>query len=277
MIAPSSNWNPTRFLRFEESFSTSRKVSLVVTDAGKAFIKTMMPSQSHHPLACELLGTQLADWFGLPTLDYAILTLQDDDEIPLGHDGGELALPGPAFATRQVLGQPWGGSSSELDKTENTDIITKLVVFDTWTLNWDRCPPEKDGRKNNYDNVFLTSEHTSGGNWRMLAIDHTECFSNSRDLTPRLNRIDRIKDLRVYGAFDKFRIYLHLDLLEEAAKQIGTISRDVIGELIETIPAEWDVTAPIRDALADLIYSRATFLAENVVDMLYPRYFEELF
>ncbi len=61
MIAPSPNWNPTEFLRFEESFSTSRKVSLILTDAGKAFIKTMMASQSHHPLACELDKTENTD------------------------------------------------------------------------------------------------------------------------------------------------------------------------------------------------------------------------
>jgi hypothetical protein len=40
-------------------------------------------------------------------------------------------------------------------------IIPRLVVFDTWTLNWDRCPPDGDTRRINYGNVFLTSEKAS--------------------------------------------------------------------------------------------------------------------
>ena len=54
-----------------------------------------------HALASELVGTQLADWFGLPTFDYSIIRVETD-EIELRFANGQLAQTGPAFITRAV-------------------------------------------------------------------------------------------------------------------------------------------------------------------------------
>lgn len=262
-------WNPTFYKRFVESYETSRKASLVETDAGFGYIKTMFQSGSHHPLACELLGTQLAKWFGLPTLDFAILELQEDDEIPLGRDGVEMAMPGPAFVTRKVGGNEWDGSAESLDKVENTDIITNLVVFDTWTRNWDRCPPDGDTRRINYGNVFLTSERTSSSDkWRLLAIDHTECFSEGRDLSPQVKYIDKVKDERIYGLFEPFKKYIHRELIEVAAARLSEIDEATVSDYIASIPSKWEIETNTRVALAEFVCNRATFLAENIVEIL---------
>lgn len=269
MIAPAHDWQPTMFKRYVVSLDTNRKTAIIDTDAGRAYIKPMMASKGHHPLACEWVGTQLAKWFGLPTLDYAILYLDADDEIPLGTDGKENALPGPAFTTRKINGDQWDGSCDSLDKVENTDIIPRLVAFDTWTLNWDRFPPQGDCRKPNYGNVFLTSDDAStAGKYRILAIDHTECFSFGQELKPQIFGIDRLQERRIYGFCESFKSYLVRELIDQSAEKLGQIDTDTVREFVETIPTEWDVNQQTRDSLVNFISSRATFLADNIVEML---------
>jgi hypothetical protein len=269
LIAPANNWQPRTFKKFISSVNTSRKTAQIDTDAGRAYIKTMMSSQGHHPLACEWVGTQLAKWFGLPTLEFALLNLEPDDEIPLGKDGSENALPGPAFVTREFEGLQWDGSSKSLDSVENTNIITDLVIFDTWTHNWDRCPPEGDGRGPNYGNVFLTNQGVlTEGKYRILAIDHTECFSIGQELNARCFTIDRRQDRRIYGLFEPFKPYLCREHTERAVEKLRQIDRDIIGEYVESIPREWDMNRRTRQGLADFILSRATFLADNIVGII---------
>lgn len=102
-------WNPTTFLRFEEGLDTSMGTARIVTDAGPAYLKGLGNRQGPHPLACELVATNLAGWFGLPTFEYAIIEIDDSvDEIPF-YRGGTVES-GPAFVTRAATGHPWGGS-----------------------------------------------------------------------------------------------------------------------------------------------------------------------
>jgi hypothetical protein len=46
-----------------------RSGACVETDAGEGFLKAMGNPESPHVLACELVGTLLAEWLGLPTLE----------------------------------------------------------------------------------------------------------------------------------------------------------------------------------------------------------------
>src|SRR3972149_3803396 len=112
----------------------------IVTDAGPAYVKALGNSQGPHPLACELVGTQLARWFGLPTFDFAILTLDDTiDEIPFLKGG--KAASGPAFVTRAAKGHVWDGSEESLQGIENREAVSWLVVFDSWVRNLVTTPP----------------------------------------------------------------------------------------------------------------------------------------
>ena len=131
----------------------------------------------------------MAHWFGLPTFDFAILNLDAADEIPF--ESGGKAAPGPAFVTRATKGNTWGGEDGELDLLENPEAISRLVVFDTWTRNCDRYPPDLEMRKPNRDNVFLNSTSEREDRFRLIAMDHTHCFTCGRDLTDAyLSNID---------------------------------------------------------------------------------------
>jgi hypothetical protein len=139
-MSGSSKWRPTTFLRFEQGLDTSMGTARIVTDQGRAYIKALGNRQGPHPLACELVATQLAEWFALPTFEYALIRIDDIvDEIPFNRGG--KAASGTAFVTRATEGHPWGGSPEELEALVNPEDISRLVVFDTWTRNCDRYPP----------------------------------------------------------------------------------------------------------------------------------------
>lgn len=245
------------------------KTCRIVTDAGKAYIKPMGSPRGPHPLASELVGTELARWFGLPVADFAILNIEPDDEIPLHGDG--LAQPGPAFASRALSEAiPWGGSSAELDRVENLDVIPHLVVFDTWTLNWDRHAPPESNRKPNSDNVLLTGENAAKGKLRMVAIDHTECFGIAGELTGRIAQIDRIQDERVFGVFPAFRTHLGRQEVERAAQRLSDVQDPIIRGFVDAIPADWQVSDEARSALVKLICGRAQYLAGRIADLIEP-------
>jgi hypothetical protein len=197
-----SHFQPTRLLRVVNSLDTGMGTTEVLTDAGRAFIKVMGNRQGPHNLACEWVGTRLADWFGLPTADFAILELVPEDAFALPR--GNRAKPGRAFITRAMEGDTWEETSQELDLLVNPSDITRQVIFDHWTLNCDRHPPASLGRKPNYENVFLSTDGVSAGRRRLMAIDHNNCFTCGRDLTPRIADIGWVQKEELYGLFPLF-------------------------------------------------------------------------
>jgi len=148
-------WQPGIITRFVQLLPTSTNVVRVDTHAGEGFLKAIGNPEGPHALACELVGTQLAEWLGLRTLEYAVVEVTDDDEIPL--TDGRIAMPGPAFITRAEKGFSWGGDADLLRRIRNPEDISGLVALDTWIRNCDRFRPEPRLRINR-DNVFLTWE-----------------------------------------------------------------------------------------------------------------------
>ncbi|MBI3819491.1 MAG: hypothetical protein HY286_12420 [Planctomycetes bacterium] len=211
-IGSANPWPPTRFRRFVRFVGSSTSPVEIVTDAGHVFAKVLGNPEGSHALACEFVGTQLARWIGLATFDFAIMNIARDDEIPLRN--GRRALPGPAFVTKKIRGHAWGGTSRELEKTENVADLVSLIILDTWLQNPDRHPrrPQRTGagagRRPNRDNVFLTSEKAAKGHVRLIAMDFTHCITVGRDLSPKIAHIDEIQDDGVYGLFDEFTPYL---------------------------------------------------------------------
>jgi hypothetical protein len=258
-----SNWNPTRLLEIARAADTSTGATEVTTDAGRAYIKPMGNRQGPHVLATDWVGTHLAKWFGLSTFEIAILKLEDDDAYILPR--GAKAQPGPAFAAKAMAGDPWGRSGLQLDVLINPEDITRMVVFDTWTLNCDRHHHDPTVRKPNYDNVYLSSEGVEPGRRRLIAMDHGLCFIRSgEDLTPKLAHIDKVQDNRVYGLFPEFREKLREDIINTCATRLREMDAATADAMIETVPKQWEVSNEARKAWSGLIYRRASFVADNV-------------
>lgn len=259
-----SNWKPTRLMEIAGSADTSTGATEVTTDAGPAYLKPMGNRQGPHVLATDWVGTHLAKWFGLSTFEIAILTLQDDDVYDLPRRA--RATPGPAFAARAMAGDPWGTSGLQLELLVNPEDISRLVVFDTWTLNCDRHHSDVSVRKPNYDNVYLSSEGVEPGKRKLIAMDHGLCFIRSgEDLTPKLANIDKVKDDRIYGLFSEFRARLREDIIVDCTAQLREMDVATADAMIATVPQEWDVSKEARQAWSNLIYSRSRFVADNVL------------
>lgn len=258
-----TNWNPTRLMEVARSADTSTGATEVTTDAGRAYLKPLGNRQGPHVLATDWVGTHLARWFGLSTFDIAILTLGAEFTFPLPR--GYAAQPGPGFTARAMAGEPWGKSGLKLDVLVNPEDITRLVVFDTWTLNCDRRHHDLMIRKPNYDNVFLSSEDMKPGKRRLIAMDHGLCFIRSgEELTAKLAHIDKVQDEHVYGLFSEFRGLLQANIIEDCAARLREMDAQTAAAMIDTVPKEWSVSPPARTAWSDLIRRRAAFVADNI-------------
>jgi hypothetical protein len=260
-------WQPKRLTGVAGSANTSTGATEVTTDAGRAYIKPIGNRQGPHVLATDWVGTHLAKWFGLSTFEIAILTLLEDDVFDLPR--GAKAQPGPAFISKAMDGEPWGKSTLQVENLVNPDDVTRLVVFDTWTLNCDRHYHDLTVRKPNYDNVFLSTEGVEPGKQRLIAMDHGLCFiRTAEDLTTKLNNLDKVRDEHVYGLFPAFRDQLREPIIDQCLDKLREMDVETARAIIETVPRAWEVSQEVRQAWGELIHRRARFVAEHVRDWL---------
>jgi hypothetical protein len=208
---PLSSWTPTQFEELvEPPFHTSMGTAKVRTNATTGYLKALGNCEGPHHLACELVGTLLADRFGLTVPACAFLDLEEIDCYDLPK--GARTRPGPAFISRDVPGRTWGRSRDDLKRLENPEDITRMVVFDNWVRNRDRHPPASMEWKPNPANVYLADTERPE-RYRLYAIDHSQCFDWGRALTTHLSDIDKIRDDGVYGLFPEFTPFVDLGVL----------------------------------------------------------------
>lgn len=261
------SWQPTYIKRFHECVNSSTGVARVLTDAGEGFIKPLGNAMGPHALVREWVGTAIAKAIGLVTFEFAIMDVDTNDDIPLGHN--KKALPGPAFITAKQNGFSWGGSFVELQKVSDKNVFSQLVVLDTLILNPDRCPPEGSPRKINLDNVFLTSSKDSKGEYTLIAFDHSDCLRPPAELSPTIKSITNTKDNRIYGLFPEFKPFITCTTVDFALEGLKPLlSSDIAERTVESIPSEWDVGQNTRTALAEFVRERALFLIDNMHGMI---------
>lgn len=235
---------------------------------GPGYLKALGNPEGPHALACEFVGNMLADWLNLTTLDYALVEVTGDDEIPFLKGG--MALPGPAFISRaEPGGFPWGGKVKELRSIINPQEISGLVVTDTWTLNYDRYAP--DGRRINRDNVFLIQCPRASRQVRLVAMDFTHAFRQGGELNRKLAFVERRRDEKVYGLFPEFRHFLDREQVRQFSGRLSQFSRAEADEIIRMVPPSWDVDQDGRTSWATLIADRAHFVADNIESILWPQ------
>jgi hypothetical protein len=261
-------WQPKTILRPILALPTATATVLVETDQGEGYLKAMGNPESPHVLACEWVGTQLARRLGLLTFDFALVQVTVDDEIPFARGG--KAQPGPAFITRRERGVSWGGKRS-LKKVANPQDITRLVLFDTWTRNCDRHPPDPTQRRPNRDNVFLSREGAPRRKLLLKVMDQGCCFNWGRDLTARLAELSFVREEGVYGLFPEFWEYLDREALRDAVRTLRGVKQEEVRRIVDGIPTEWDVPRAARDALVEFISRRAAFVCEHIEGCIWPQ------
>lgn len=257
-------WKPTEILEVAAPLGTSTGPARVETDLGPAYAKFVGNPEGPHTLFCELVGVRAAAWLGLPTFDYALIPVPQEGLVQ--YKNNLLSKSGPAFATRLTEGVAWGGTDLELKAVENPEAISGLVVLDTWLLNCDRFrsqPPRINVR-----NVFLASTEAARGKYRLVAMDHTHCFTCGRELTTKLASIDTIRHNQVHGNFPAFQGYVTLKTAATYLKKLGRLDRESAGSFVAGTPREWEVNAETQNVFVGFLVDRAKYLAENCAQML---------
>ncbi len=230
-----------------------------MTDQGLAVIKTLGNPEGPHALAREWIVTRLANWFGLQTFDIAQILISEFEEITNGKNN-LLAESGTAVATRFEKGKNWDGTPVTLSLIENSEDISRIVVFDTWIRNRDRHRPPS---RQNLGNVFLSEENADKGRFVLKAIDHTHCLAEG-DLNEKINQIANVRDETLYGLFPGFfsRIdNLHVTM---ALSRLQEIEPSVLKDLTGSLPSEWCITPAAIDSLIDFLVNRAGYLNQQL-------------
>ena len=152
----------------------------------------------------------------------------------------------------------------ELSLVENQEAVTGLVVLDTWLRNCDRYSPPRI----NIRNVFFSEEDAKKGKVRLLALDHTHCFTCGRDLTPKIAHIGQIQDRRVYGLFPEFEPYLSAANRRRYLDRLNQLTRSEVQLWTADLPDAWEVDKPTRTALEEFLLQRAGFLVSRFEECL---------
>ena len=87
MISRQGPWRPTFIKRQEDALKTGTMAIRVQTDQGSAFLKAMGNPEGPHVLACDLVGTRLANWFGLPTFEFGTIPVIAEDGLIFFENG----------------------------------------------------------------------------------------------------------------------------------------------------------------------------------------------
>lgn len=259
-----ANWNPTRIRWVGRTLQTSTGATLVETDQGPAYAKLLGNPEGPHTLFCELVGTRAALWLGLPTFDTSIVTV---DESLVTFSNGASSRAGPAFLTRYEDGAAWGGSLEELASVENKDILSGLVVLDTWLLNCDRYRTHPV-RRVNHRNVFLSGVKAKRGRYRVVAMDHTHTFTCGRSITPAIAHLESTRFEFPFGHFPEFRALVTPEDLGRFAARLGQLDRPTAKQFLKGVPNEWEVAAPAQNAVVDFLVDRANYVSRTLLPTL---------
>ncbi|MDB5344787.1 MAG: hypothetical protein JWP89_3164 [Schlesneria sp.] len=257
-------WHPNYIVRPIDSRQSSTNVVIVETDIGPGYIKAIGNPAGTHCLASELVGTQLAELIGLQTLNYGLIHV-DDSIDDIRFYCGTKAKSGPAFIAESEPGDVWDGSQKQLRQLMNPEDISRLVVFDTWTLNRDR----KSQKMAMTDNVFMSTTNTEKGKLRLVAIDHTHCFVDQDGIQLDLTQIKTPVDFAVYGLFPEFRDFLDRPTVRIVADRLGRLDNVTVEGIVASIPSEWGVRASTRKLMVKFLLQRAAQTANEIEDRLF--------
>ena len=255
-------WQPTKLTHVVEALTNSTKPLHIATDQGDAIMKAVGNPEGLESLAFELVGTELACWFGLKTPDFAILNLLG---IPKTWNPNFEIEDGYAFLSRYIQAATYDGHGTLLKKLANPDDLARLVVFDTWIRNSDRYPPDTYSAEiqPNLDNLmFRRSRRDKALRYDLIVFDHTHAFSSSG--FEGLHDRQLISDDEVYGFFPPFKQYMSLRAIKSATDQLRKIDASDVKTLLDAVPSGWGVTIELKRKWSDFIYERAQFVAETI-------------
>jgi len=117
-------------------------------------------------------------------------------------------------------------------------------------------------------NLFLSEEGAESGKFILKAIDHGHIFSCGKPLSPSLANIANVKDEQLYGLYPFFRPFVTIDRIAQiASEEMSNVQVDLWEDLINSVPAAWQISPEANLAISRLLLERARFLADNIEAM----------
>ena len=263
-------WQPTYVKRvIANDIPTSTKPVFVETDNGRGYVKMPNTTAGSQALVSELVGTQLAEWFGLQVFRYAVIHVA---EVDLDSESSDETLL-TAFITHEEPGNPWEGKgdTKALSAVENSCDFSWMVVFDTWVGNTDRHSwYDRKGELTEWQNernVFLSDE-ASKGKFTLKAYDHTHCQLSQIVISPSDGLQARIEDRKIYGCFPEFKPFLRRNEIQKAGKKLSEMTDAIAREIVASVPNEWIEDQAARDALIEFIKCRSKIVSSYIESCL---------
>ncbi len=206
----------------------------------------------------------------LPTFKYSLINASLADLDPESTDESEVS----AFITMQEPGEPWKGTTKELKRLSNPEVISWLIVFDTWVGNVDRYSVRlKHGEPRphrNDGNVFL-SHQTDPKRLKIMAYDHTHCHFALISASPQTEIQVKIDDPAVYGNFPEFSTLIKRELVRKAATKLLEFTDEESWRVVETIPDGWLTDLSTRSRIAEFAIGRARYVGDSIERKLFPQ------
>ncbi|MGO4890449.1 HipA family kinase [Anaerobacillus sp. MEB173] len=189
-------------------------------------------------LVNEYIAGKLGELLSLPVIPFEVVQIEDDFLKKLPIYAKYKLQSGNQFASLYIDNciQLQRGSKNEDIKVNNREHLAGMVVFDLWIGNTDR--------KEN--NVLL--EPVENGEHYLHMIDHGRCFSKADWTVKALKKMPKMTvNLNVH----KWSISLmqSQDELQAAIEKTMSIPKEAIYDIINSIPADWEVSEAEREAL----------------------------
>lgn len=261
----SDNWNPTNFESAVEKFSSSSRVALVTTDCGIGYLKTADNPEGPLILAADWIGTKLAEFMSIPSLEVAKLKLDDIDSQILSEFLGFDVKMGTAFITKAERAETFSGEKM-LELASNCSDIPKMVVLDTWIRNVDKYTENAFGtgrHRVNRDNLILTETGQPKGKWILKPIDFGLALDGP-NMCAKLKNIDRIKDTRIYGCYPEFRNKFHDMEISAAFQSMNSVNTKILDTIISEVPDSWfGGDKSLRVIVKDFLEDRREYLLSD--------------
>ena len=247
-------WSPTKILRIAEVLNSSTRPLVVETDQGFALAKYCGNPQGRDSLCSELVAAELLQILGIDAPAHEVIMFE-------GATLGQVPTPipaGHAFLTEwQTTAITFSGSKGILEKTRNQEVITKLIVFDTWIKNFDRFIETGQTTTENLDNLLFVPEGTG---LRMMVIDHSNAFTETtfEDGFPS----DWWMDETVSGTHPNFATFVRDDVLHKTLDEIAAINEGQLEQIVSKIPPDWELSQSSKDKLVEGLPRRAAAMQE---------------
>jgi len=244
------DWQPSKLLSVLEKLDTSTRPLKVLTDQGVALMKYPGNPMGKDALISEFLASELMLCLGIQSPPHGLLAVEERQDPLVGVNLEQ----GVAFLTQwQEPAFTFSGRIEPLRKLQNPDIVSKLLVFDTWIQNFDRFVLDGMDSTENRDNLLFIP--ASNGRLTLLVIDHSHAFVETT-FEDEMSH-DWGEDRRLCGVHPTFATFLRDDEVYRTLDAIRALGDQVLSEIVSQVPVSWGLTTGCREQLVAGLIRRA--------------------